>query len=321
MMLLRKSILLLSLFALTACLQKPVFNIEVVQPASTAEFIASATPFTAWTEMAMPSPTPVIDEALPIFSPTPVVWSGEFSPVLYGGNRYGMSVFLLLGGVATGEWITPETSALRFGGEATYSLHTLTQISRYFIWGQVPQFSYACGNYFVHTDPGLDEPGFVGVLDGWNVTKREQIELSANDLLYQQTVIDFLTAMGVAAFPPSTLQAFRVDIEGDGVDEVFISATHLDDPKQTPKGGDYSIVLMRKVVGNDAVTKLVVGDHYNAPRPEISHPRTYTLANFIDLNQDGVLEVVVDVKKWEGFGGIVLEVNGQDVTARLSAEC
>ena len=318
---LQKSLMFVFIFTLSACLQKPVFNIEVVQPASTAGFTASATPFTAWTEMAMASPTPVIDEALPILSPTPVVWSGEFSPVLYGGNRYGMSVFLLLGGVATGEWITPETSAIRFGGEATYSLHTLTQISKYFIWGKAPQFSYACGNYFVHTDPGLDEPGFVGVLDGWNITKREQVELSANDLLYQQTVIDFLTAMGVNAPPPSTLQAFRVDIEGDGVDEVFISATHLDDSQRTPKAGDYSIVLMRKVVGNDAVTKLVVGDNYNAPQTEILNPRTYTLANFIDLNQDGVLEVIVDVKKWEGFGGIVLEVDGQDVVARLSAEC
>ncbi|HMD80073.1 MAG TPA: hypothetical protein VKE92_02120, partial [Anaerolineales bacterium] len=306
---LQKSIILVSIFILSACLRKPVFNIEVVQSAPTA----TATPLAAATETVLPSPTPFIDVSLPTISPTAIVWPTDFSPVMYGGNRYGMSVFLLLGGVSTNEWLVPEASVTRYGGEATYSLHTLTQISKYFISGKVPQFSYTCGNYFIHTDPGLDEPGFVGVADGWNVTKREVVELSADGHLYQQAVIDWLTAMGVAALKPSTLQAFRVDIEGDGVDEVFISATHLDDPQHKPKAGDYSIVLMRKVIGNDAVTKFVVGDHYNSQQPEMGYPRTYTLANFIDLNQDGVLEVIVDIQKWEGFGASVFQVNGQNL--------
>ena len=318
---LRKSIAIVLLFSISACVQKPVFNIEVEQPASTAVSIASATPFIAGTEMALASPTPFIEEALSAISPTPVVWPKDFSPVMYGGQRYGMSLFLLLGGVSTNEWLPPDATVTRYGGEATYSLHTMTQISKYFIWGKVPQFSPTCGNYFINADPGLDEPGFVGVVDGWNVTRREVVELSAEAQVYQQTVIEFLTAMGVAALQPSTLQVFRVDIEGDGVNEVFISATHLDDSQRTPKAGDYSLVLMRKVVGNDAVTKLVVGDHYNVQQPEMPYPRTYTLANFIDLNQDGVLEVVVDIKRWEWFGAFVFQVDGQDVIRRLEAAC
>ncbi|HZM22638.1 MAG TPA: hypothetical protein VFC02_12900 [Anaerolineales bacterium] len=318
MMHLRNSILLLSLFALSACLQKPVFNIEVVQPEST---VPAVTPFPTETEIPLSSPTPFVPDLQLTITPTPVVWPKDFSPVMYGGNRYGISVFLLLGGVSTNEWFAPDASVSRYGGEATYSLHTLTQISKDFIWGKVPQFSYTCGNYFIHTDPGLDEPGFVGVADGWNVTKREVVELSAEGQIYQQAVIDWLTAMGMTEPSPSTLQVFRVDIEGDGVDEVFISATHLDDPQHTPKAGEHSIVLMRKVVGNDTVTKLVVGDHYNVEQPEMTYPRTYSLANFIDLNQDGVLEVVVDIHRWEGFGAFVVQVDGQDVIRRLGAEC
>lgn len=311
----QKSIILVLIFILSACLRKPVFNIEVVQSAPTA----TATPLAAATETVLP----IIDVSLPTISPTAIVWPTDFSPVVYGGNRYGMSLFLLLGGVSTNEWLAPDASVTRYGGEATYSLHTLTQISKYFIWGKVPQFSSTCGNYFINTDPGLEEPNLLGVLDGWNVTKREVVELSEDGHLYQQAVVDWLTAMGVAALQPGTLQAFRVDIEGDGVDEVFISATHLDDPQHTPKAGDYSIVLMRKVIGNDAVTKFVAGDHYNVQQPEITNPRTFTLANFIDLNQDGVLEVVVDIHRWrwEGFGALVFQVDGQDVIRRLGAEC
>jgi hypothetical protein len=308
----------LSLFALSACLQKPVFNIEVVQPEAT---VPAVTPFPTETEIPLSSPTPFVPDLQITITPTPVVWPRDFSAVLYRGNGYGMSLFLLLGGVSTNEWLPPHASVARYGGEATYSLHTLTQISKYFIWGKVPQFSPTCGNYFISTDPGFDEPGFVGVVDGWNVTNREAVELSAEGYLYQQNVVDWLTAMGLAALPPNTLQAFRVDIEGDGVDEVFISATHLDDSQRTPNAGDYSLVLMRKVVENDAVTKLVVGDLYNAPQPEMTDPRRYTLANFIDLNQDGVLEIVVDIHRRAGFGASVFQVDGQDAIRRLGAEC
>ena len=315
---LRKSILLLSLFTLSACLQKPVFNIEVEQPEST---VPAVTPFPTETEIPVSSPTTFVPDLQLTITPTAVVWPRDFSPVLYRGNGYGMSLFLLLGGVSTNEWLVPNASVARYGGEATYSLHTSTQISKYFIWGKVPQFSPTCGNYFISTDPGFEEAGFVGVVDGWNVTNREAVELSADGHLYQQAVVDWLTAMGVAALPPNTLQAFRVDIEGDGVDEVFISATRLDESQRTPNAGDYSLVLMRKVVGNDAVTKLVAGDHSNVEQPEMPYPRTFTLANFIDLNQDGVLEVVVDSHRRSGFGALVLEVDGQDVITRLGAEC
>ncbi len=118
-----------------------------------------------------------------------------------------------------------------------------------------------------------------------------------------------------------TLQIFRVDLEGDGSDEIFISATRLDESQHTTKAGDYSIVLMRKVIGNEVVTTLVTGDVYSSKEPEVTYPRSYSLANFIDLNQDGILEVVVSFQKWEGFGASVFQVNGQEVTRTLSAGC
>jgi hypothetical protein len=112
-----------------------------------------------------------------------------------------------------------------------------------------------------------------------------------------------------------------VDIEGDGTDEVFISAAHLDDSQHTTKAGDYSILLLRQVLGNEAITKLVAGDVYRSLEPEITFPRMYSFANFIDLNQDGRLEVVVDIQKWEGIGAQVYQIDGDDIIQTLSAEC
>lgn len=159
--------------------------------------------------------------------------------------------------------------------------------------------------------------GLLGVLDGWTITKRTVTELSADGQFYQQAVLDWLTAEGVSAPQPGVLHVFRVDIEGDRVDEIFISASHLDESQHTTKAGDYSVVLMRKVVGNDAVTVPIVGDVYHSQELEITYPTTYSLINFIDLNQDGVLEVIVDTQKWENISARIYQINGQDVIQAL----
>lgn len=97
------------------------------------------------------------------------------------------------------------------------------------------------------------------------------------------------------------------------MDEIFLSATRLDNSQHTTRAGDYSVVLMRRVVGNEAVIHLITGDLYTSPGADISFPRTYSLANFIDLDRDGNLELVVDIQGWEEFGALVYQINGQDL--------
>jgi hypothetical protein len=80
---------------------------------------------------------------------------------------------------------------------------------------------------------------------------------------------------------------------------------------------------MRKVTGNDILTIPLVKDYYvtSLPEAELNYPLTYTLAGALDLNQDGSLEVIVDVSRWEGGGAIVYRVDGQNVREVLRAIC
>ena len=333
----KKSLLIIVLFILVACSQQPVTTVEGQTPmpwvagTETALAAANAT-FTPWVEgiqtarAVSSQPPAVTNDALPTipfpsFTPAASEKPTDFSPVLYGGKSYGGSSFFLLGGVSRDGWLSPDESVARFAGEVTYSLHNLRQESKYFLWGKAPEFSPVCRSYSVGTDASLDEAGFVAVIDGWNITKRDVSELSTDMRLYQQAVLDWLTAQGVAAPQPGNLQILRVDLEGDGVDEVFISATRLDESQHTTKAGDYSIVLMRKVNGNDAVTIPIVADIYRTQELETTFPKTYSIGNFIDLNQDGILEVVVDIQRWEGLGATVYQVEGQTFTQALQAGC
>lgn len=311
------------IFSLIACSQNS--NIP-----TDAAVTPTFTPWVAGTETALANPTPFVEEIasltpLPTFPPPSTTQEVmekpiDFSPVLFG-KKYDKTVFLLLGGAGRGVWYTPDVSALRFAGEATYSLHTLTRANKYFFKGLALKSSPTCNSFFIGTDADIDGIGMVAVLDGWDITKRDVTELPAKNQFYQQVVIDWLIAEGVPSPEIGSLQIFRVDLEGDGADEIFISATRLDGSQHTTKAGDYSVVLMRKVVGNDAVTIPLVADIYSSQGLEINFPRTYSLANFIDLNHDGVLEIVVGIEKWEGFGASVYQIDGQNVIEALRAEC
>jgi hypothetical protein len=324
----KKSLLIVAvLFTLAAC-QRPVFTFEVITPAAEV----SPTPWVAGTETAQEaaSPTstwsvsgtetPLTPEPPAGATPTPVIWPSDFSHVLYVGKFYQTTFFLLLGGVNTEAWLSPDESLRRYAGEATYSLHTLTQESKYLVWGRVPELSSVCQTYAVGTEANLDDTGFVAVLDGWNVTQRAVTELSPDVQPYQQAALDWLKAEGLPATEINQFQIQRVDLEGDGVDEVFISATRYDELERVTKTGDHSVILMRKVQGNEVVTTLIAGEVYRGPETATLLHNTYSIANFVDLNQDGVLEVVVDIRRWEGFGANVYPLTGgcSDVDCVLS---
>ena len=114
----------------------------------------------------------------------------------------------------------------------------------------------------------------------------------------------------------------QVDLEGDGVNEVLLSAMYFKDASgELTETGYYSVVLMRKVRGNDVVTVPLISDYYVSSAPKPSDPRTYTLAEAIDLNRVGILELFVDISRREGGGAIVYRVDGQNVQEVLRAFC
>ena len=282
--------------------------------APTAEPVAvtsapTAVPLPTFT---FPAPTETV---LGTLTPTPSVSAlpDDFTPVLYGEKYDANTFFFVLGGVRGDVWLLPEMTADQLAAQAwDYDIYTLAE-GPVEVRGQAPQFSPANRLYTIGTDVQLDQPGLVAVRRGWPILQRPVQELDAANELYRQAVREWLMAAGVAASDPGSLHIYRVDLEGDGADEIFISATRLDDSQHTTRAGDYSLILMRKVVGNEAVTLPVVGDVYRSQEPEITFPRAYSLANFIDLNRDGVLEVVVDIQQWEGDGAIVYQVDGQDI--------
>jgi hypothetical protein len=314
----RKLLFLGIVLSLTGgCANSPVLSVEVyASPTAYQEYPEFATASPTYqsfaTAVASPSPLPFVATTL-AFTQAPAAMPPYFSPILYGEKYDGNTFFFLLGGVQAGQWLTPEQAASLIQGISEYDVHT-SSLEMFQVLGYAPESTpIRPGQYTIGSDSTRDDPGMLGVAHGWSVRQGEVEELPAENELYKRVVRDWLKEAGISDPEPGTLHIFRVDLEDDGVDEIFISATHLDDSQHTTRAGDYSIILMRKVVGNEAMTMPLVADIYRTKDPEVSYPRTYQLANFADLDQDGILEAVVSYHRWEEDGAMIYTVHGQEI--------
>lgn len=291
--------------------------------AGTETALANLTP-TPWipgTETALtvasstPTPLPTFDFSATATLPPPAVEDGIFSPVFYGSSS-----FVLLGGFKPDQgWIAAENAFAFVNNEAEYDFFSPRGSIK--LRGSTLEFSPTCRQHFMRSTVVLPEP-MVGVAAGWVTGKRETRDLSPTDPAYVQAVTEWFQSQGNSPAEIHITRILQADLEGDGVDEVLLSATYFKDASgHLTETGDYSVVLMRKVLGNDVATVPLIKEYYVSSAAELSYPRTYTLAEAIDLNQDGNLEVVVDVRRWEGAGAIVFRVDGQNVREVLRAIC
>ncbi|HJY52525.1 MAG TPA: hypothetical protein VKD89_00765 [Candidatus Udaeobacter sp.] len=117
----------------------------------------------------------------------------------------------------------------------------------------------------------------------------------------------------------------RIDLEGDGEDDVLINATNYfnqrdEVPKNAPKGGSYSIVMLRRVAAGKVQTQLVAGELYS----KVDAPNAlniYKIAAVLDLNSDGKLEVIVHSFYYEGGETTIYQCKPDKIEAALSVAC
>ena len=156
------------------------------------------------------------------------------------------------------------------------------------------------------------------VTGGHNAMPRTAQVLPTDNATYKKIVSDYLSTRGLAVAKPNITQLLRVDLDGDGKDEVLIAAQNIvsederfsfapDRPLLTPmmsptgvplrKAGQYSVVLLRRVVGSEAknIALAEFTSKKNAPAdadPFADSAWVHKIAAIADLNGDGVMEVV-----------------------------
>lgn len=135
---------------------------------------------------------------------------------------------------------------------------------------------------------------------------------------YRDAARDVLADLGIEEDDPQLAQVVRADLSGDGSDDVLVVVEQIADPRALfAQPGDYSAAFLRQVVDGEVRTTTIAHDRSEST-PDV--PSAYIvqtrIAALADLNGDGVLEVVVDHRYYEGSS---TEIHALDSDGRLKA--
>ncbi len=156
----------------------------------------------------------------------------------------------------------------------------------------------------------------VAVLAPWSVAPHPIVELEA-DSTWRGIASDVLRELGVSDPNPEFVQLIRVDMEGDGVDEVLAVVERFrgrGEDIHAASAGDYSVAFLRKAV-DGTVQTFVLGHYVVEAQPEgwIQDLVLSRVDGLVDIDQDGVDEIVLRTVYYEGSAAEVLDWQGSGV--------
>jgi hypothetical protein len=255
--------------------------------------------------------------------------AGDLRPIIEIETGY------FFGGSENGKWIKADQAVKSTGKKTTYRVYSLTKQAGRITAGKPKSVDEPCPDTLTVSLSSKPKDGVIGLDAPWNALPRIPMIADTTEPVYVEAVRDFLNARGVADPKVQITRVLRVDLEGNGEEEVLISATNYftndksndssaapfpEAPIHAPQPGSYSIVILRRVVDGNVQTKLVAGEVYAKPDESVA-PNVYNLAAVLDLNGDGKLEVIVHSFYYEGGQTTIYCCQPDKIEEVLSVEC
>ena len=230
----------------------------------------------------------------------------------------------LIGGVQDQKWVRAGRFEKRVASPLKFELYTLEGPA-----GEVTlrKRTGECHDFWYRSSGVLPKAGIAIASPSWNVMPRLPKALDVKDPANLQIVRDILQGAGLKNPRVSISQAYAIDLDGDGVDEIVIVANRfaqgaheLGGVATQAQAGDYTLVLVRKTIGGQTQNIFVVKAVWLAPGGG-GLARANHLSAIADLNGDGAMELVVYNAYYEGSDSDVVQLNGSKVSVPLGCAC
>jgi hypothetical protein len=164
------------------------------------------------------------------------------------------------GATSDGKWMKANETANLLSDETAYRVYGLTQALGQAKGGKPKPEAVPCEKtLFVLLSP-KPEKGVIAIAAPWNALPRNPQVIDPTQKIYVDAVRDFLETKGIDQPKVEIDNIVRVDLNGDGEEEVLSSATNYFSkdgpvPMRSP-AGSYSMVLLRRVVTGKVETQL-----------------------------------------------------------------
>jgi len=218
----------------------------------------------------------------------------------------------LLGGWDGKQW----TAKPNFEAKRSYRVFGPESVEPLELLGEAPKpIEGPCGNALeVSFDKELPE-GSIAVTGAGKQFTVEAIPL--NSRTYISAFRALLDAHGVRS-AVHIGQLLRVDLDGDGKQEVLASLYSVSDDSSTSHPGDYSAIVMRHLDAKDRLTTQVIAFEKHPRRGRVTH---MTIGPLVDLNGDGKAEVVIRGEYAKGKFSHVYEMKNGKLVRVLECTC
>jgi hypothetical protein len=234
----------------------------------------------------------------------------------------------LLGASSGGKWLKAEAAAGLIPAGEQYRLYTLAGEAGASTGGKPAKGDVPCADawYVTLTPYPIGRGDMVAVGGPWNVMPRAVKSASTDSPVYREAAADILKSQGIANPKVNLTQVLQVDLDGDGVAEVLVSATNYakfgsgSGVSPDARAGDYSLVFLRKVVQGKVVTRIITGEYYPKAK-KFNAPAEHRVIGVLDLNGDGVLEIVLSGRYYEGDWVDAYRVEGAEVIKLFGMGC
>ena len=160
----------------------------------------------------------------------------------------------------------------------------------------------------------------------WNPLPRYAKKISLTNKTYRKIALDFLKTKKINTKSVKLENIFSVDLEGDGTDEIFLEATNYKDKNGeiggTARAGNYSFVLMRKMINGKPKNFLIEGEFHPKKPIQEDYISEFELSAFADLNGDGKMEVILyGLYSYGGVSTEIYELDKNRLKEVLGVEC
>lgn len=228
----------------------------------------------------------------------------------------------LLGGVENGKFLDAKSTFGKLNGKQSFSIFGITGKTGE-LTATIEAPDAPCEEfYYAKTELERQQGIGIGTGRAWNPVPRAARAINLNDKTYLTIVSGILRAKGLPKSKAVIEQAVKVDLDGDGTDEVVLTASNYGGKiAPSAKAGDYSFVLVRKIVGGKA-KNIMLAEEYIKRNIEFGAPSRFEISAIADLNGDGKMEIVQFGEYYEGSGAGAFEITDKAVEIKaLETNC
>lgn len=252
--------------------------------------------------------------------------------VLISHNNY------LIGAAQNGKWLRDTEVPNEFGKPSKFiGFDSFKSGEKPFeIFGTLGQLGCSANQFYFSKSSKVPEDVFaddtlkpilaIGATANWNPLPRAAQKIAATNKIYQKIALDFLKTKGIIVKTIKLENIFTVDLEGDGTNEIFLEATtYKNNDEYFPdkvRRGDYSFVMMRKIVGGKPKDFLLEGEFGALTQEQQGYLSEYDLSAFADLNGDGKMEAILEgTYSYAGTSTEIYESGKNALKKVLAIEC